>query len=69
MYNLISRARDTKYLTHYKNLERNYENGEQAFNTLNDKFYEESWKKIMEANITNTKLKTYHQIYNNCEIS
>ena len=67
MYNLISRARDTKYLTHYKNLEGNYENGEQVFNTLNDKFYEESWKKIMEANITNTKLKTYHQIYNNCE--
>ena len=67
MYNLISRARDTKYLTHYKNLEGNYENGEQVFNTLNDKFYEDSWKKIMEANITNTKLKTYHQIYNNCK--
>ena len=66
MYNFISRARDTKYLTH-KNLERNYEKGEQVFNTLNDKFDEDSWKKIMEANITNTKLKTYHQIYNNCE--
>ena len=31
---------------------------------LYDKFYEDSWKKIMEAN---TKLKTYYQIYNNCE--
>ena len=47
MYNLISRARDTKYLTHYKNLERNYENGEQVFNTLNGKFEEDSWMKIV----------------------
>ena len=67
MYNLINRASDIKYITHYKNLEKNYENVEQVFTTLNDKFYEDNWKKIIEANDTNTKLKTYHQIYNNCE--
>ena len=54
MYNLISRARDTKYLTHYKNLEGNLKTSNRYSMYVNDKFYEDIWKKIMEANISNT---------------
>ena len=68
IHNLINRASGTMYIIHYKNLESNYfYKWRECFSTFNRKFYEDSWKNIIDANDQNTKLKIYHQIYNDCE--
>ena len=63
----MERAKDTKYIKHYTNLEKSFKDPDDAFVKINSKHYCEMWDKICSATITQTKLKTYHAIYNNCE--
>ena len=69
IFKLINRANDTAYIKYYKNLEQMYSSGDKVFNKINDQFYEECWKKINDADDSKTKLKTYLDIYENCEIT
>ena len=67
MSNLIEKAKSTKYVTHYKKLEERYETPENAYQSINSKFYEERWNEIRTATPEKTKMKTYHQIYQNAD--
>ena len=66
MKRLIERAENTKYIQYYMNLEKLYQDGNSAFNDINNKYYNKLWNGICTAEDKQTKIKTYHKIYNNC---
>ena len=67
MYKLIERAKDTKYITHYKKLEEDYDDPKILFKEMNETFYKETWNNIKQATAEKTKIKLYHEIYNTAE--
>ena len=68
LYNMIERARNTKYIQYYIKLEAMYNDPQDAFKTLNSEYYKELWTQIRTATLEQSKLKTYHSIYNYSEI-
>ena len=67
LYNLIERAKDTKYISYYKDLETQYNDPKRLFKEINDQFYQDTWKSIREATPEKSKIKLYSEIYNNAE--
>jgi hypothetical protein len=63
LFNLISRARSTKYIKHYVKLEEMYENPTTAFKCTNDAFYHDIMDTIKNCRAEQTKLCTYKDIY------
>ena len=68
LYNLIERSKGTKYVKHYINLQTQYPSPKEAYETINSKFYLEKWNEIKQAEPQRTKMKTYHEIYDNANI-
>ena len=63
MYNLITRVEQTKYIKHYRELERCYITPINAFKTLNNKFYNEIVESVKNCKPEQSKLNTYKNIY------
>ena len=64
LYNLIERAKDTKYIAHYRNLEAQHKDPTSLYKETNDKFYLQTWNNIKEATPEKSKMMLYHEIYN-----
>ena len=63
LHNLIERATDTDYITHYKNLQGKFEPPRHAYNEINSKFFLDKWNEIKQAIPDKTKMRLYHEIY------
>ena len=63
MYNLITRAEQTKYIKHYKYLEKCYSTPVAAFEKLNKKIYDDITNLVKNCKPEQSKLCTYKKIY------
>ena len=64
LYNLLERAKGTKYIAHYRDLEAPYTDQKSRYKEENETFYTHTWNNIKEATPDKTKMKLYHEIYN-----
>ena len=63
MNNLIIRAGDTKYIKHYRDLEKQYLTPDAAFESLNKSFYGKILNLVKNCKPEQSKLCTYKNIY------
>ena len=61
--NLISRAKDTKYIKHYIQLEETYGDPQSAFELTNNEFYRNTMDTLLNCRTEQTKLCIYKEIY------